>query len=87
MSDRIGIAPVKQEEENHGILNGKDGKPSGRRIAGTVFLAASVALAIVAQVQGVKELIEMAPSALCGLVGLFLWGLVTTQNIKEWTGK
>lgn len=87
MSDGIGNGIAVEKEENHGILNGKDGKLSGRRIAGMVFLAACVVLAIIAQIQGIKELIQMAPSALCGVIGLFLWGLITVQNIKEVAGK
>ena len=89
MSDGLGTgAPLPDSAlGNTGIFSGADGKPSGRRIFGTVFLFASGVSVFIAQFQGLTELVQLAPAGLLAVVGLFLWGFVTVQNLKELAGK
>lgn len=62
------------------IFNGEDGKISGRRVIGTIFLMAGIALLFIEQYQD-GGLDRFAPSIICLSVGLLFWGLVTVQNI------
>lgn len=66
-----------------GVFHGADGKFSGRRFLGTVCIGVGVAMAW--NLQTVHDLtwVNVVPMGLVFGVGLFLWGLVTAQNIKD----
>jgi CHASE2 domain-containing sensor protein len=64
------------------IFMGEDGKPSGRRIIGTLFFVAGIASGIYAMaIPGGWD--KFIPMAAFLFVGLFLWGMVTMQNVQE----
>jgi hypothetical protein len=71
------------------IFNGADGKPSGRRIIGTILILWGSALLspipwTLAQGSGMWDVIGMiAPGSVIVLVGAYFWGLITSQNIKS----
>jgi len=65
------------------IFKGNDGKVSGRRVLGTLFLFLGGGLSIHIQIIGFNELLQLAPAGLCMFVGLFLWGAITAQNITN----
>lgn len=65
------------------IFKGNDGKVSGRRVFGSVFLFLGGGLSIHAQIIGIDDYIQLAPAGLCMFVGLFLWGAITAQNITN----
>jgi hypothetical protein len=64
------------------IFMGEDGKPSGRRIIGTLFFVAGIASGIYAMAIPVDWL-KFIPMGSFLFVGLFLWGMVTMQNVQE----
>ena len=71
------------------IFNGSDGKPSGRRIIGTILIAWGSALLspipfTLLQGNGMWDVVGMiAPGAVLVFIGAYFWGLITSQNIKS----
>jgi drug/metabolite transporter (DMT)-like permease len=64
------------------IFCGEDGKLSGRRLFGTVFLFVGLAFEIVAQFQ-TGDWLRFVPGGAAMFVGLLLWGFVTIQNVQD----
>ena len=64
------------------IFLGEDGKLSGRRLFGTVFLFSGLALECLAQFQ-TGDWMKFIPGGIVMLVGLMLWGFVTIQNVQD----
>jgi hypothetical protein len=75
------------------IFMGKDGKPSGRRIIGFLLIVWGGVLLTISSLQPLIEgvtvwdvVMRLGPGVILALVGAYFWGLITAQNIKEWTG-
>ncbi len=64
------------------IINGTDGKPSGRRIIGIVCFASGIVAGFIAMFLA-GDWTRFIPMAAFIFSGLFLWGLVTIQNVQD----
>lgn len=64
------------------IFCGDDGKLSGRRLFGTIFLFVGLAFEGIAQFQD-GDWLRFIPGAIVMLVGALMWGFVTIQNIQD----
>jgi sugar phosphate permease len=64
------------------MFKGSDGLPSGRRIIGAVCFGAGIAAGFVGMfVEG--DWTRFIPMAAFIAAGMFLWGLVTMQNVQD----
>jgi len=72
------------------IFNGRDGKPSGRRIIGAILITWGGVLLTIASLQPLFEgvtvwdvVMRLGPGVILAFVGAYFWGLITAQNIKD----
>lgn len=65
------------------VFVGDDGRPSGRRILGTLLIVWGIALLSVGQFQSGDWIGRIAPGVVLLIVGAIFWGLVTMQNIAD----
>lgn len=64
------------------IFLGSDGKLSGRRIIGAICVAAGIVAGFIGMfIAG--DWTRFIPMAAFIFSGLFLWGLITVQNIQD----
>jgi len=75
------------------ILNGRDGKPSGRKVIGLALIVWGAVLLTIASIQPMVEgvtvwdvVLRLGPGGALVVSGAYFWGLVTNQMIKEITG-
>jgi len=69
-------------------LKGRDGRNSYRKIIGSALIVVGVGLICVSQFQvGIPLLDKIAPGGILLVIGSLFWGMITVQNIKDFTGR